>query len=164
MLKHSYLLTSPTGEAECQIRGLHYFVVLEEIHGKNLFPTAMLLLEDLSPTSAGGTFSQGRGWEGGKAVPWGTFLMTAPGPCCRRPHQSSAMGRGPWQPAHQGAVWHISLLGVSPTSGERMVTVPLRVCCAFTPSTSFIFSPGLSTPEYFLGKYLWLVLSIVLLV
>lgn len=60
MLKYSQLLTSPTREAECQIRGPHYFVVLEKIRGRNLFPTTMLLGADLSPASAGGTFSQGR--------------------------------------------------------------------------------------------------------
>lgn len=47
--------------------------------------------------------------------------------------------------------------------GERMGRVPLWLCCAFTPSRSFIFSPGLFTPEDLMSKYVLLVLFIALL-
>lgn len=96
MLKYSHLLASPTREAECQIRGPRYFIVLEKISGRNLFPTTMLLCVDLSPASAGGTFSQGR--RRGRAM--GSFSGDGPRSlaCCRRPCRSRAVGRRSWQP------------------------------------------------------------------
>lgn len=80
MLKHSYLLASPTQEARCQIRGPHYFVVLDKIRGMNLFPTTTLLSVDLSPASMGGGHFPRGCWGGGECSVAGSLLMTASGP------------------------------------------------------------------------------------
>jgi len=59
--------------------------------------------------------------------------------------------------AQGGTVGNVSLPGISPPSGERMVTAPLWVCCAFIPSRCLILSPGFFTPEGLIDKYLFLV-------
>lgn len=167
MLKHSYLLTPPAREAECQIRGPHYFIVLEKIRGRNWFPTATLLFVHLSPAGAGGDVSPGEAGEevrqrrgepfGGLHQVLGLLQKTTSEPCCGQGVPAACL-------AHQGATGHVSLPGLSPASGERMVTVPLWVCCAFAPSRSLICSPGLFTLEHVMDKQLLLVLSIGLLV
>lgn len=137
MLKHSYLLTSPTREAECQIRGLYYFIVLEKIHGRNLFPTATLFFVDLSPASAGGTFSPGRlGRRWGSATGSLSDDCTRSLACCRSPCQSSAVGRGPWQPTwltrvqwdmshYQGSAPHQERGWWQSFSGSAVLSLPL---------------------------------------
>ena len=139
-IKTQLIPTAPTREAERQICGPHYFIVLEKICERNLFPTAMLLFVDLSPASAGGIFSWGR--LGGR---WGSAVGSLAGGhqalgLLQRPCQSCAAGRGPWQPAGlKGARWEMSHYQGSAPHQERGWWQPP------SGSAALSFPPGASS-------------------